>query len=118
MDDRIEKTDDDWRHELTAEQYRVLRRKGTERPFTGELLSIKADGSDHCAACNAEPFSSETKFGSGTGWPSFTDPVIASRVELHSDRRLLFKRTEVTGARRGGHLGHVFGDGPGGALRY
>jgi peptide-methionine (R)-S-oxide reductase len=118
MDTKIEKSEAQWKAELTPEQYRVLRRKGTEMPHSGSLLHIKADGSYNCAACGAELFSSETKFDSGTGWPSFTDPVIASRVELHSDRKLLFKRTEVTCARCGGHLGHVFNDGPRGAKRY
>jgi peptide-methionine (R)-S-oxide reductase len=118
MEAKIEKSDADWRRELTPEQYRVLRRKGTERPFTGQLLDIKADGSYCCAGCGAELFSSDTKFESGTGWPSFTDPVVASRVELHTDRKLLIRRTEVTCARCGGHLGHVFNDGPGGAQRY
>jgi peptide-methionine (R)-S-oxide reductase len=118
MDTKIEKSDEQWRQDLTPEQYRVLRGKGTERPFTGELLHIKEDGSYNCAACGAELFSSETKFDSGTGWPSFTDPTVASRIELHSDRKMLVRRTEVTCARCGGHLGHVFNDGPQGGQRY
>jgi peptide-methionine (R)-S-oxide reductase len=118
MEAKVEKSDADWQRELTPEQYRVLRRKGTERPFTGQLLDIKDDGSYRCAGCGAELFSSNTKFESGTGWPSFTDPVVASRIELHSDRKLLIRRTEVTCASCGGHLGHVFNDGPRGAQRY
>jgi peptide-methionine (R)-S-oxide reductase len=118
MEAKVEKSDADWQRELTPEQYRVLRRKGTERPFTGQLLDIKEDGSYRCAGCGAELFSSDTKFESGTGWPSFTDPVVASRVELHSDRKLLIRRTEVTCASCGGHLGHVFNDGPRGTQRY
>ncbi len=117
-DTRVEKTEAQWRAELSPAQYRVLRRKGTEVPFTGQLLHIKDDGSYTCAGCGATLFSSDTKFDSGTGWPSFTDPATASSIELHSDRKLLIRRTEVTCARCGGHLGHVFNDGPRGAQRY
>ena len=115
---KVAKTDAEWKAELTPQQYRVLRKKGTEIPFTGQLLNVKADGSYTCAACGAILFASDTKFDSGTGWPSFTDPAVASAVELHVDRKLFIKRTEVTCARCGGHLGHVFNDGPGGAQRY
>lgn len=118
MATKIEKADEQWRSELTPAQYRVLRGKGTERPFTGELLHVKEDGSYHCAACGAELFSSEAKFDSGTGWPSFTDPAGASSVELREDRGFLMRRTEVICARCGGHLGHVFDDGPDGGQRY
>jgi peptide-methionine (R)-S-oxide reductase len=118
MDTKVEKSDEQWRAELTPAQYRVLRRRGTESPFTGQLLDVKEDGSYHCAACGAELFSSDAKFESGTGWPSFTDPVVASSVELREDRSLLMRRTEVTCARCGGHLGHVFNDGPHGGQRY
>ena len=118
MDTKIEKCDEQWRSELTPAQYRVLRRKGTEPPFTGQLLDLKEDGSYRCAACGAELFSSEAKFDSGTGWPSFTDPATASSIELHEDRSLFMRRTEVTCARCGGHLGHVFNDGPNGGQRY
>ncbi|MGI8715511.1 MAG: peptide-methionine (R)-S-oxide reductase MsrB [Solirubrobacteraceae bacterium] len=118
MPTRIEKTDEQWRTQLTPQQYKVLRRKGTERPFSGEHAHSSQDGTYRCAACGTELFSSETKFDSGTGWPSFTDPAVRENVELHEDRGLLMRRTEVTCASCGGHLGHVFGDGPDGRDRY
>jgi peptide-methionine (R)-S-oxide reductase len=111
-------TEQHWREQLTAEQYEVLRNKGTERPFTGEYVHTKEDGMYRCAACGSELFSSETKFDSGTGWPSFTDPAVAGNVELHEDRSYGMRRTEVTCAHCGGHLGHVFSDGPNGCDRY
>jgi peptide-methionine (R)-S-oxide reductase len=114
----IEKTDEQWRQELTPEQYEILRRKGTEPPFTGSYVHTKEDGMYRCAACAAELFSSDTKFDSGTGWPSFTDPAVREHVELHEDRSMFMRRTEVTCANCGGHLGHVFDDGPAGADRY
>ncbi len=113
MDAEVQKTDQEWREQLTPEQYDVLRRKGTERPFTGEYVHTKEDGTYRCAGCGAELFSSSTKFDSGTGWPSFTEPAVAENVELRPDNSLFMRRTEVVCRRCGGHLGHVFDDGPG-----
>jgi peptide-methionine (R)-S-oxide reductase len=106
-------TDDEWRHRLTAEQYEVLREKGTERPFTGRYVHTTEDGIYRCAACGNELFRSDTKFESGTGWPSFTEPANRENVELHEDTSYGMTRTEVTCKRCGSHLGHVFPDGPG-----
>ena len=110
---RVTKTDEEWRAELTPEQYEVLRRHGTERPWTGRYVDSKADGTYACAACGNELFSSATKFESGSGWPSFTEPADRANVELKEDRSYGMRRTEVLCARCGGHLGHVFPDGPG-----
>jgi peptide-methionine (R)-S-oxide reductase len=110
---RVEKSDREWREELTPAQYEVLRHKGTERAFTGEYVHEKRDGAYRCAACGAELFSSETKFESGTGWPSFTEPADRANVQLHDDFSYGMHRIEVTCAACGGHLGHVFPDGPG-----
>ena len=118
METRIEKTNEQWREELTPAQYEVLRRKGTERPFSGGYVHTKDDGMYRCAACGTELFDSNTKFDSGTGWPSFTDPAAVENIELHEDRKLFMRRTEVTCATCGGHLGHVFNDGPNGCDRY
>jgi peptide-methionine (R)-S-oxide reductase len=112
MDTKIEKTEEQWRAELTPEQYEVLRRHGTERPFTGEYVNEKADGTYSCAACGNELFDASTKFDSGTGWPSFTEPAVAEAVELRDDSSLGMTRTEVLCRRCGSHLGHVFDDGP------
>ena len=113
------KSDEQWREQLTPAQYEVLRRKGTEPPFSGGYVHTKADGMYRCAGCGAELFSSDTKFDSGTGWPSFTEPAVVQNVELHEDRSHGMIRTEVTCASCGGHLGHVFPDGPGpGGQRY
>jgi len=111
MADRIEKSDADWKRELTAEQYRVLRQHGTERAGTSPLNAEKRKGIYHCAGCGAELFDSTTKYESGSGWPSFYAPR-ASSVETSLDRSLLMTRTEVHCAKCGGHLGHVFPDGP------
>ncbi len=104
-------SEDKWKKKLTPEQYRVMREKGTEQPFTGRLLKNKETGMYVCAACGAELFSSDTKFDSGTGWPSFY-AAEKGNVELKSDNSLLTRRTEVVCKKCGSHLGHVFDDGP------
>jgi peptide-methionine (R)-S-oxide reductase len=108
----LPQTEEEWRKTLTPEQYSVLRGKGTERPFTGEYVDNHDDGTYRCAACGAELFSSGTKFESGSGWPSFYEPINRENVELHRDVSHGMVRTEVTCKRCGGHLGHVFDDGP------
>jgi peptide-methionine (R)-S-oxide reductase len=110
---KVQKTDEEWRQQLTPEQYEVLRRAGTEAPFTGEYVYNKESGDYRCAACGATLFSADTKFDSGTGWPSFTEPAVAEAVELRPDNSLFMRRTEVLCRTCGGHLGHVFDDGPG-----
>ncbi len=112
MTTNIEKTDEQWREELTPEQYEVLRRKGTEPPFTGRYVHSKEDGIYRCAGCGADLFSSDTKFESGTGWPSFYEPAENANIELVSDTSHGMVRTEVVCGSCGGHLGHVFPDGP------
>jgi peptide-methionine (R)-S-oxide reductase len=120
MQEKITKSEEQWREELSPLEYEVLRRKGTEPPFTGQYVYSKEDGIYRCRACGAELFSSSDKFDSGTGWPSFTQPVAAARVEEHADRSLMMRRTEVLCSRCGSHLGHVFPDGPrsAGGMRY
>lgn len=110
---KIEKSDGEWRRELSPEQYRILREKGTERAFTGKYEGFKGDGRYLCAACGQPLFDSEEKYNSGSGWPSFTAPANGDAVDEHSDMSHGMVRTEVVCARCEGHLGHVFPDGPG-----
>ncbi len=110
---KVQKSDAQWRAELTPEQYDVLRRAGTEPPFTGDYVYNKDAGDYRCAACGATLFGADTKFESHSGWPSFTEPAVADAVELRPDNSLLMRRTEVLCRTCGGHLGHVFDDGPG-----
>ena len=112
METKVTKSEEGWRSELTPEQYEVLRRQGTEPPFTGKYVYSKEDGVYRCAACGNELFSSDTKFESGTGWPSFYEPAAAERVELRVDSGHGMVRTEVRCGNCGAHLGHVFPDGP------
>jgi peptide-methionine (R)-S-oxide reductase len=109
---KIKKTEAEWRAELTAEQYHVLREKGTERPFSGEYDHTFDPGTYTCAGCGAELFASDAKYDSGCGWPAFSAPANQEAVEEESDRSLFMTRTEVLCATCGGHLGHVFPDGP------
>lgn len=108
----VEKSDAEWRQELSPERYEVLRKAGTEPAFTGAYWDKHDDGVYACAACGAELFDADTKFESGTGWPSFTEPKVAAAIETRKDRSLLMTRTEVLCRRCGGHLGHLFDDGP------
>jgi peptide-methionine (R)-S-oxide reductase len=112
MSNKVSKSDNEWKQELSPEQYRVLREKGTERAFTGEYDKSKADGTYRCAGCGTELFRSDEKFDSGSGWPSFYAPADAENVKTESDRSLFMKRTEVLCSVCDGHLGHVFEDGP------
>ncbi len=112
MAEKIHKTEEEWRRELTPEQYHVLREKGTERPFTGQYAQSKDNGVYRCAGCGQELFSSDTKFESHCGWPSFYQPAGQDVVESHEDNSFGMRRVEVVCSRCGGHLGHVFPDGP------
>ena len=112
MAEKMIKSEQEWREELSPERYEVLRRQGTEPAFSGEYTYSKEDGMYRCGACKAPLFSSETKFDSGTGWPSFWEPAFAEAVELRKDRSHFMVRTEVVCATCGSHLGHVFDDGP------
>jgi peptide-methionine (R)-S-oxide reductase len=111
--EKVQKSEEDWQQELTPAQYEVLRQAGTEPPFSGEYVYNKASGDYRCAACGAMLFSADTKFESGSGWPSFTEPAVAEAVVLRPDNSLFMRRTEVLCRTCGGHLGHVFDDGPG-----
>lgn len=112
MANKVQKTDAEWKQALTSEQYRVTRQKGTERAFTGEYHDSKEKGVYQCVCCGSDLFTSDTKYSSGTGWPSFWEPISANSVELVEDRTLFMRRTEVVCANCDAHLGHMFGDGP------
>jgi peptide-methionine (R)-S-oxide reductase len=112
-DERLELSEEEWRERLGPEQYRVLRQKGTDPAFTGRFVHPGPDGVYRCAACGAQLFDAGVQFDSGSGWPSFTEPMNRQHVELHTDRTHGMVRTEVTCRRCGSHLGHVFDDGPG-----
>lgn len=112
MSEKIEKTDEEWKKTLTPEQYHILREKGTERAFTGVYADAHEPGVYKCAGCGNPLFSSETKFESGSGWPSFYEPLAKDAVETETDRKFMMTRTEVLCGKCGGHLGHVFPDGP------
>ena len=109
---KVVKSEEQWRQDLTPEQYQILRRKGTERPFTGEYEKYKGDGVFICAGCGQALFDATTKYNSGSGWPSFYQPIEDKAVDEHSDQTLGMTRVEVTCSNCGGHLGHVFPDGP------
>lgn len=112
MADKIYKTDEEWRKELSAEQFRILREKGTERAFTGEYYKYSETGIYLCAGCGQELFGSETKYDSGSGWPSYWQPIKKEAIDFQRDKSFGMIRTEVTCSKCGGHLGHVFEDGP------
>ncbi len=112
MPKKVTKSDQEWRQELTPEQYRVTRQKGTERAFTGEYYATKDTGVYRCVCCGAELFSSDAKFNSGTGWPSFWAPAAEEQVETEQDNSLFMRRTEIHCTSCDAHLGHLFDDGP------
>ncbi len=112
MVEKIQKSEEEWRRELSPEQYEILRGKGTERPFTGAYNDEKTEGVYRCAACGMELFTSDTKYESGSGWPSFWAPASEDAIETHEDRSHGMRRTEIMCARCESHLGHVFPDGP------
>jgi peptide-methionine (R)-S-oxide reductase len=112
MSEKVAKTEEEWRQTLSPEEYRVLREAGTERAFAGKYYATKTPGTYHCAACGNELFSSETKYDSGSGWPSFWAPIPGDRIVTRTDDSHGMSRTEVLCARCGSHLGHVFPDGP------
>jgi peptide-methionine (R)-S-oxide reductase len=110
--EKIQKSEEEWKAQLSPEEFHIMRQKGTERPFTGKYYKTKTPGMYLCNGCGQELFNSETKYESGSGWPSFWQPVSEDAVELHTDRSLGLARVEVTCSRCGAHLGHVFTDGP------
>jgi peptide-methionine (R)-S-oxide reductase len=112
MKEKIKKSDEEWKKELSDEEFRILRKKGTEPPFTGKYHDNKKKGRYFCAGCGTELFSSDTKYDSGSGWPSFYSPIDDENVETKPDLSLGMKRTEILCSKCGGHLGHVFEDGP------
>jgi peptide-methionine (R)-S-oxide reductase len=110
--EKVQRTDEEWREQLSPEEFEVTRRAGTERPFTGRYWDEHRDGTYRCVGCGTQLFSSDTKFDSGTGWPSFTEPVNLEHVELRPDNSMFMRRTEVVCRHCDAHLGHVFNDGP------
>ena len=112
MTDKIQKSEEEWARQLTPEQFRIARRQGTERAFTGQYWDEKSSGTYRCVCCGEPLFDSETKYESGTGWPSFYEPISPERVEVEEDRTLGMRRVDVHCAKCGCHLGHVFDDGP------
>jgi peptide-methionine (R)-S-oxide reductase len=109
---KVHKTDQEWKKILTPEQYQIMRKKGTERPFTGEYYNTKDEGTYQCAGCGADLFASETKYSSGSGWPSFWEPITEENITTEEDNSLFMRRTEVLCSTCDAHLGHVFEDGP------